>query len=519
MPTRDLAIKHLFAGGWAPDLGPYSAVAPDQGGIVQVPHLVNAENIVFEADGGIRKMPGIARINGTVFSGTVVAGCYDFWLQGTAGAPAQHRIVHAGTEVLKDDADGTFTAIFTGMESGAIPSYSTFDDILIISSTSTSDVPKSWDGTTAQDLAGSPPNFAFSATHKNRSWAAGVVTAPSTLYYSNNVDPEDWSGGGNIQIDPNDGDMITGIASHKNELWVFKGPYKGSIHRITGSSPSDFARTTFVDGVGTVWHNSIFKFGDDLGFIWSDGSVRSLSATAAFGDYNEVALSRPLQGWLRDNLNFTRLKYAWAANVASEGFVIFTFTGSGASQNNVTLIMDYRFNPVRWAYWTDVSIASVAPMNDPNQAARPIVMAGSNDGYLLRLLRPTRNINTSTAITAKVTLPALDYGSLFTTKVLAGIMLGLRPKNNNNITFRWTRDENTQQSANISQSSAVVLGVFVLGTDKLAGDTFVPRPYDATTGGEFRAITFEFEDATLDSDLQIHSLNARIKPQGIDMEP
>ena len=78
-----------------------------------------------------------------------------------------------------------------------------------------------------------------------------------------------------LDIDPGDGDRITGLVSHKNELWVFKGPHKGSIHRITGTSNSDWARTTFIEGVGAVWQNSIFRFGDDIGFLWSDGSPRT----------------------------------------------------------------------------------------------------------------------------------------------------------------------------------------------------------------------------------------------------
>jgi hypothetical protein len=68
----------------------------------------------------------------------------------------------------------------------------------------------------------------------------GRATNPSRLYYSANVDPEDWVGvgSGSIDIDINDGDMITGIASYQDNLFVFKGPNKGSIHRITGSSPT-----------------------------------------------------------------------------------------------------------------------------------------------------------------------------------------------------------------------------------------------------------------------------------------
>ena len=152
------------------------------------------------------------------------------------------------------------------------------------------DVPRSWDQTTAQNLAGTPPRFSFGVSHKNRAWAAGVYATPSRLHYSANVDPEDWigAGSGSIDIDPNDGDMITGLVSHKDELFVFKGPNKGSIHRIIGSSPTGsdaFSRKNFVKGLGACWHNAIFPFGDDIGFVSQYGSVHSLSATAAYGTF------------------------------------------------------------------------------------------------------------------------------------------------------------------------------------------------------------------------------------------
>ena len=286
MPAaKTQTIRHLFQGGWATDFGPTVDVSPDQSGKVSIPFLVDAENCLFELDGGPHKMGGTSKLNSTALaSGAAVTGVYDYWKQGTAGSAVRKRILHAGTVCMNDNDDGTFVNLFTGLSSGSIPAYSTFNDLLIISSDSTVDVPRSWDQTTAQNLAGSPPRFSFSCTHKNRSWAAGVYANPSRLYYSANVNPEDWTGAGSgsIDIDLSDGDMITGLASHQDNLWVFKGPNKGSIHRITGSSPTGsdaFARVTFVRSLGAAWHNAIFPYSDDLGFVSQYGTVHSLSTT------------------------------------------------------------------------------------------------------------------------------------------------------------------------------------------------------------------------------------------------
>src|SRR3990167_8558536 len=236
MPSPRAHIEHHFGGGWATDFGPHvPGLAPDQSGNLVYPYLVNADDCFYDLDGG----------------------------------PVT--------------ADGTFLELAAGLPSDAVPNMSQFDDLLILADDSTSSVPRSWDGTTFQNLAGSPPNFSFSVKHLNFHFAAGALSSGSTLFYSNQLNPEDWSGGGTIQIDPNDGDIITGIVSHHNQLLVFKGPNKGSIHRITGNSAATWAREQIVDRVGAVWQNSICKFRDDIAFLWSDGTIRSLNTTERFG--------------------------------------------------------------------------------------------------------------------------------------------------------------------------------------------------------------------------------------------
>ena len=358
MTAKRISLRHVFDGGWSTDFGPTVDLSPDNSGRIVIPFLVDAENVFFELDGGPHKIGGASKLNSTTIeSGAVLTGVYDYWRQGTTGLPVRRRVVHAGTKVLSDADDAVFsTTLFTGLTSGAVPNYSTFDDLLIISSDSTVDVPRSWNQTTAQNLAGSPPRFSFSTPHKGRQFAAGVYTNPSTLYYSAAFDPEDWtgSGSGSIRIDPDDGDMITGIASYKGELVIFKGPNKGSIHRLSGSSGADFSVIPFVRGLGCAWQNTIFQFKDDLGFVSQYGSVHSLKATSAFGDFNDAALSRAINSWLFEHVNYNRIRYIQAANDSLSGQVLFTMSVDSSATNNAILMMDYRNwpdRPVKWAYW------------------------------------------------------------------------------------------------------------------------------------------------------------------------
>ena len=56
-------LRHIFEGGWAPDLSPRTLASADASGLVRIPYLTRAENIVYELDGGPRKAPGATKVN------------------------------------------------------------------------------------------------------------------------------------------------------------------------------------------------------------------------------------------------------------------------------------------------------------------------------------------------------------------------------------------------------------------------------------------------------------------------
>lgn len=525
MLTKTQIIRHYFGGGWATDYGESVDAGVDQSGKVVIPFLTDAQDCLFELDGGPHMIGGATKVNSSaVASGATVTGVFDYWRQGTAGTPSRRRILHAGTVCLADTDDGSYaTTLGSGLTSGAVPSYFTFDDLLIFSSDSTTDVPRSWDQTTAQNLAGTPPRFSFGCAHKNRAWAAGVYALPSRLYYSANTDPEDWTGvgSGGIDIDPNDGDIITGLVSHKNDLWVFKGPNRGSIHRITGSSPTGsdgYSRIPFVVGLGACWHNAIFRFGDDIGFVSQYGSVHSLSATAAYGDFFEAALSRPINRWINDHLNRNRLRYISAATDPFNGFVLITMSIDANSTNNVCLAMDYRGAPnvIRWSRIPAYRMGSLGSFVDTSGVRR--ILGGGNDGYVRRLNVADRSIDAATALSYKVTTPWMSYGNTFQMKTLTGASIGIVPKGAFNTTFGWARDDKAQQTYTVSQGGSVPLDTFVLDTDTLGGSRYVDRYMELAEGDEFRAVQFDVRQNAVNQDIELHSISAMITPQGISME-
>ena len=523
MTTERLWLRHVFAGGEATDFGPTSDAVPNDAGVVSLPFLLNAENVIYEFDGGPHKVPGTSRLNSTALnSGAVIKGLFDYWDTGTGATSTQHRIVHSGTTIMRDNADGTFTNLFTGLASGAVPAYAVLEDVLVMANDALADVPRSWDGTTAQNLAGTPPNFSFCVEHHNRMFAAGDEANSSRLYYSGLLDAADWVGGGSgfIDISPRDGDRITGIISHRNELFVFKGPYKGSIHRITGSAPTGsdaFARRTFARGIGAVGHNTLFTFRDDVGFMWSDGTIHSLKATEVFQDYNRTALSWPIHTWIRGHVNFGRLKHAWAVDWPDFGFVLFGLPIDSSTDNNIVRMMDYRFEPVRWAQWPAFSTpGSLALVVDPADNDRRIVMEGGTDGFVRKYGQPNRAIDGLTSINFRATTPFLSYATPVAMKTIGGGSLGLQPKNDGNVVFGWTRDNNAQQTQNVSQGGADVLALaaanqFTLGTSQLGGARFVDRFFELEEGGEFRSVSLDVTNNVINEDVELHSISTIVE--------
>lgn len=522
MASKRQHYRHLFQGGYASDFGPSADVGPNQAGDVIFPFFIEAENVFFELDGGPHKIGGTSKLNSSVIeSGDQIRGLYDFWRQGTTGSPVQRRVVYSSTKILADAADGTFSSIKTGLEDDKVPCFTAFDDNLIMSSDSTVDVPMTWDGTTFANLGGTPPAFSFSCVHKNHVFAAGVASVPSRLYYSRTLDAGDWTHAtsGSIDIDPDDGDHITGIVSHKNELWVFKGPYKGSIHRISGSANTgsdSWARTTFINGIGGVSHNTLFKFRDDLGFMWADGTIHSLAATAAYGDFNEAALSRPIHRYIKDHVNVTRLDRAWAATHVGRSLVLFCIPIDSGSYPNQLLVMDYSRQAVWWTKWPAYNACCASSVVDSTNSNTRIIMIGGRDGYVRRTDIANRAIDTSTAISAKASTPYTNYGSGITMKTLASASIGIAPKGEFDIQLGWTRDNNSQQTNTVTQGGGDVLGTadanqFTLDTSRLGGALYVDRFMELETGGEFRSISYEVLNAGLDEDMEVHSISASIE--------
>lgn len=523
MPSgpRRVCVSHILGGGLATDRGngvdtPVGLSSKGNGQIV-VPFLLRAENIEYTLNGGFQKIGGTTKYNSVAInSGEEIRYMFDLTVQGTSGSQTTKMLAFAGANVYADSNNGTFSAISTAFTDNCIPHVSMYGDVAILMSDL--DSPRKYDGTTEAALGGTPPNISFGVEHARKFFGAGVDANPDTLYYSDTDDAENWSTGdsGSLTVSPGDGDRITGLWSFMDRLIIFKGPNKGSIHVLEGLASADFDLRVLARGIGSVNQNLIFPYGNDIGFVWADGTIRTLRTTERFGNFEVGSLSLDIDNGIMSNITTSSLKKGVAANLPQKGRVYFTLPVQANTTPNLLLSMDYRFmeseGRPRFSTLTLTEPFSVVRKTDPNDTNRDALYLGGSDGFIRKLHGSNYNIDGgATAISAYARLPYMSYGQPFYTKHLAGVGAGIVAKGDYNSTIGWIRDSGSEQTASLDQAGTATLDVFTLDAGTLSGADYGHRVTETPEGGDFRYITAEIRDTVVNQGLEVHSIDLLIE--------
>ncbi len=151
----------------------------------------------------------------------------------------------------------------------------------------------------ASALGGSPPKGKYIEVWNNRVWIVSA-TEPNQLWGSALGLPEDWTvdndaGAITLDIDPDDGDRITGLFATREALYVFK---KKRIYRVvpidTNKAPtltSNLKVEIYAQNVGCVSPYSIKAVLDDVVFL-SEQGLASLTLVATAEDFKTALYSR-----------------------------------------------------------------------------------------------------------------------------------------------------------------------------------------------------------------------------------
>lgn len=134
------------------------------------------------------------------------------------------------------------------------------------------DTPKQWigSGNIADWTAtvGSVPNGTIMAFTQNKIFTAGMAANPSRLQWCDIGNPRSWTATNVVDLDPNDGQVITGIAPLGPYLFVFKQKKIFVIYDLTTG-----ANRSLSNAVGCVAPRSIAESNHGLFFLSADEGV------------------------------------------------------------------------------------------------------------------------------------------------------------------------------------------------------------------------------------------------------
>lgn len=134
------------------------------------------------------------------------------------------------------------------------------------------------------EQAESAPRSSAGLVRKSRLYTWGDYTNPSRLTYSavnDEKSTESSSGGGYVDIDPDDGDQIMGAINFQTSMLVFK---ESSLHRIDDYPGDDtFKVEKLTDDLGCMAKNTIKFEGSIVSFLSNEGWV-AMSPSDRYGD-------------------------------------------------------------------------------------------------------------------------------------------------------------------------------------------------------------------------------------------
>jgi hypothetical protein len=234
----------------------------------------DARNVVSSNTGALRKRDGCSLF---ATAGVALTGLAPF--EATAN---KFLIGAGGTVVYSISPGGTVTTIKTGMTNGArwdwVQAAANGGQGPLYGMNGTDK--QQWDGVAATTSAwtatsGAVPAGTFLKSLGNRVWVAGDPANPSRLYWSDIGNPRGWTAANVLDLDPQDGDQITGLGTAGNVLLVFK---RRKVFEVYGLDDGSNRRVS--DNIGCVAHRSIVETPAGTFFLTLDKGVWSYDGSS-----------------------------------------------------------------------------------------------------------------------------------------------------------------------------------------------------------------------------------------------
>ena len=562
MPARNTEIQLAFSGGVNFERREGITISPDAA--VPIPYLSEASNVLFEGTNTIRSIGGAIRtmVDGPTEHPTSIlpitansTAKIDFYYITTDPLTTQSSVRGASLDDSSNDTART-TEQFTYSPGTILDSaewtVAQFEGFDILMNDEIGKKPLLFDSTTGDVTAwdASQPQLAFAEIYAGRLFGAGDPSNPSRLYYSDLNDPTTGYSANFFDIDPFGGAEITAIKQYRGKLVIFKGPSGGSIHILSGRTPSTFALDIFSDSIGTLGPNSVAEFGNDIIFLDTSANLKTLATTQNFGDFTTGDLSSDIQSYIRANISLSNPKGAHVSVDPTTNRVWLTFPVGANTLDKQIMCMDFK-SGIKFSFVDYVSPRRVVVVKSgTSDSGRTAVLSDAEAGFHeldvigKERLEDAWQDSTPVAYKASGISPMIkilpNFGHNVIERACISITADAKPgpptadiptyndcnifDPNTSFDLVWQRDIALRESVSIGQTygsrlasvcvsgqTATTLpeqGHFVLGSSRLGGPRTV-ESYAEMESFDFRRFAIGFSKNEINTGVQFHSVSIK----------
>jgi len=504
--------------------------------------IVDSNNVhTSKINGVVSKISGYSKIR---TNQTAIAGTQMDLYSAKLVVNSDNLLAFTTTNIYKLTTTD-FTSIksgLTGSQSNlysydiAIDDTSSPPDELVIITNSVDNIQK-WDvaasPTATADLGGSPPKAREIIFWNRRVFLGYTIESgnefPNRISWSGIGDPEDWSSAlsGFRDLNLNDGEFIVRLVQFRNFLVILSSQSITMLSYVAGSDV--FLEKRITTRFGCVAPRSIYIINDILIYM-SDSGLVAFNGS----EFQLITFDK----WNMTDVNFDKLRRCNVGRLKELGQLYFCFPSSGSSNNDKTLIFDYRKGEISFSdfsfsgfdehdldsdlTWEDASWSWQSEQRTWSEigfiAGEPVLVGLDYSGFVDRL-NVGANKNGS-QISSFFETGWLSFGSSWKRKKLTGIRVNAT-KTPINLTLRLFTDNIDETSQNdlewkdattkwededrpweAMNNSAVK--TFVVSLDNSSGN-FVSSEIDLIL--DFRVLKIKIENNSNDEIYDIHSID------------
>lgn len=354
----------------------------------------------------------------------------------------------------------------------------------------------SWDGTT-QAFVTAFPKAAYSLAHKNYAFAANTTANPSRISWSALKDPTTWPAANFIDVNPDDGFPIVGLAYDGQSIIIFK---TNSAYKLTGDT-FDPANVTYT--LTQIFTPNDFNINSPKSFQLYGENGYIMLGKKGFYSYNGGGAISKILEYDRIRQDFADVgSFAWGnvPTVTAEPAAIIvdgnywlqvanSLSSISASDKEFTYVLDK--SGAVWK-WTQLGPAMVSDFAYRTGTLYGVNSYSGGSPGLFQLNTGNTDGLTS-AINGSFTTKVFEYSNQ---QRFGLVSIYFKKQSAGNLTFEWRIDEGTYVSNTI---------------DMTAGTGTRVKSSPLVIGQIGRAIQFRFSNNTAAQTFEVYAIELHRK--------